>query len=422
MTSAVDSIHVDGRAARAGAAGRLSIVAGMALSVLLAGCRLDAAEEPAPAGMPPPPQVSVAEVVVRQVHQWDEFTGRIEAAETVDIRPRVSGYIEEVRYRDGAEVSRGDVLFVIDPRPYRAELARAEAELARAQAQYELARGEMERGRKLLGTSAISKELYDQRIAASSQSRAGVEAAEAALDRARLDLEFTEVRAPIGGRAGRAVVTAGNLVSAGETVLTTVVSIDPVYAYFEGDEQIYRHYKGLAGRGEGALAAMGNAVFVGLSDEQGYPHEGYMDFVDVQVNPETGTLRARAVLPNPDRYFTPGQFARVKLVGNGSFDAVLVDDKAILTDQDRRFVYVLGPDNRAMRRDVELGRVVDGLRIVTAGLGAGDRVIVHGVQKVFFPGMPVDPQEIAMGDPPAMPAMPAAEGGDAGVTSTEPQS
>lgn len=391
--------------------------AGTAAAVIAsAACTSDAAPE---TGHPPPPQVSVAEVVVQQVKHWDEFTGRVEAVESVEIRPRVSGYIEEVRYTEGAEVAKGDVLFVIDQRPYRAELARAEAELARARAQYELARSEMIRARKLLDSRSISVEQRDQRIAASSQAQAGMAAAEAALEVAKLDMQFTEVRSPISGRTSRARVTAGNLVNSGETILTTVVSLDPVYVYFEGDERFRLRYGRRSAPGAGP-----NTVLVGLSDEQGFPHEGYLDFVDNQIDPDTGTLRGRAVLANPDRTFIPGEFARVKLIGNESFEALLVDDRAILTDQDRRYVYVVGPDNLAQRRDVKLGRIYEGLRVVTDGLAAGDRVIVYGVQKVFFPGMPVDPQLIAMGDPPPPPAgLPAApeagnneaEGAEAGA-------
>lgn len=381
---------------------RLLAAAGIAAALTAAaGCNTDAAPEQGP---PPAPQVSVAGVSIKQVRDWDEFTGRIEAVESVEIRPRVSGYIEEIRYTEGAEVEKGDVLFVIDQRPYRAELNRAEAELARARAQYEVARSEMIRARKLLETRAISQEEHDQRIATSSQTQAGVAAAEAALETARLNMEFTEVRSPISGRTGRAWVTAGNLVNSGETVLTTVVSLDPVYVVFEGDERIQQRYSEMALAGGG-----GSAVLVGLSRDEGFPHQAYLDFVDNEVDPKTGTLRGRAVLANPERLFTPGVFARVRLLANETFSAMLVDDRAILTDQDRRYVYVVGEDNLAQRRDVQLGRTVDGLRIVKQGLIAGDRVIVHGVQKVFFPGMPVDPQTIAMGDPPPMPGGPPAE-------------
>ena len=389
-------------------------IAGLLLAVLaavvLTACGgSDAAE---PAGGMPPPTVSVAAAVERDVHASEEFTGRIEATGSVEIRPRVSGYIQRVNFREGSEVKKGDVLFVIDQRPYRAEVARTEAELARARAQAELGRSEVARAHKLVEARAISQGEFDQRVANEAQARANVRAAEAALDMARLDLEFTEVRAPIAGRAGQALVTEGNLVGPGATLLTTVVSLDPVYVYFQGDEQVFLRSADLAQPGKTAAAL---PVFVGLAHEEGFPHEGRLDFVDNQVDPATGTIRSRAVLSNADRRFTPGLFARVRLVGSSAIKAVLVDDKAILTDQDRKYVYVLGPENRALRRDIKVGRLVDGLRVVTEGVAAGDPVIVHGVQKVFFPGMPVQPQTVAMGDGPAAAAAPAlASNQDAG--------
>jgi multidrug efflux system membrane fusion protein len=364
-------------------------------ATILTGCGSEAAEH---GGMPPPPAVSVAEVLARDVNSSEEFTGRVEAAETVVIRPRVGGYIQRVRYDEGREVKKGDVLFVIDQRPYRAELARAQAEAARARAQATQAQSEKARAKTLLEVQAISQEEYDRMISNDAQFEAGVNAAEAAVEMARLNLEYTEVRSPIAGRAGRAQVTQGNLVEPGATVLTTVVSLTPVYVYFEGDEQVYLRSADLARQGAR------NKVFVGLANEQGYPHEGVLDFVDNQVNPQTGTIRGRAVLDNKDGAFTPGLFARVRLQGSQSHSALLVDDKAVLTDQDRKFVYVLGPENRALRKDITLGRTAEGLRVVSSGLQAGDRVIVHGVQKVFFPGMPVAPQQIAMGDPAPSPA------------------
>lgn len=393
------SIRSAGRSPLAGTALLLALVA-------LAGCSSQAATE----GGMPAPAVSVAPVLVKEVRQWDEFTGRIEAKESVELRPRVSGYIDKVNYVEGQEVNKGAVLFTIDPRPYRAALARADAELARARTQAELAQSEVARAQKLAEARAISAEEFDQRRAAAAQAAANVQAAQAAVDVARLDLEFTEVRAPIAGRAGRALVTAGNLVSAQPaTLLTTLVSLDPVFVYFEGDEQTYLRYNRMAREGERPSSRDArNPVRVGLATDTGYPHEGVVDFVDNQVDPTTGTIRARAVLDNADRVFTPGLFARVQLLGSGAFEAVLVDDKAVLTDQDRKYVYVLGPENRALRKDVQLGRMVDGLRVVRGGLESGDRVIVHGVQKVFFPGMPVQPMDIAMGDPPPAPSAPAA--------------
>lgn len=371
----------------------------LALSALVAAAVAACSSEAAPgATAPPPPEVSVAPVLSRQVSQWDAFTGRVAAVESVELRPRVSGYVQRVAYREGQEVRKGDLLFVIDQRPYRAALERALAGLERARSEARLAHAQTVRAEQLIEAKAISREEFETRKAATAQGDAGVRAAEAAVASARLDLAFTEVRSPIGGRAGRALVTEGNLAQADATLLTTVVSQDPMYVYFESDERTFLRYAELARKGE--RAGNHNPVRVGLASEDGYPHAGTVDFIDNQVDPDTGTIRARAVLRNPDRVFTPGLFARVQLEGSGRFKAMLVDDQAILTDQDRKYVYVLGPHNQAMRKDIVAGREVDGLRVVESGLSPQDKVIVHGVQKVFFPGMPVTPKQIAMGAPP----------------------
>ncbi|MGH8073554.1 MAG: efflux RND transporter periplasmic adaptor subunit [Lysobacter sp.] len=370
-------------------------IAAVLLTLGLSGCGSQAA----PGGAMPAPAVSVAQVVEKPVQQWDEFTGRIEAVKSVELRPRVSGYVESVAFEEGEEVAKGDLLFVIDPRPYKAALAQAEANLERARSESGLAKAQSTRAQTLVEAKAISREEAEARRAAASQGNAAVRAAEAAVASARLDLQFTEVRSPIDGRAGRAMITAGNLAQADATVLTSVVSLDPVHVYFEGDEQTYLHYRELSRSGDRADSS--NPVRVGLANENGFPHEGTVDFVNNQVDPATGTIRLRAVLPNPDRVFAPGLFARVQLAGGNESEALLIDDKAIMTDQDRKYVYVLGKDNTAMRKDVQLGDKADGLRVVTSGLTAKDKVIVHGVQKVFFPGMPVDPKTIAMGAPPA---------------------
>lgn len=363
------------------------------------------------ADMPPPPDVSVAQVLSRNVKQWDDFTGRVSAVETVELRPRVSGYVERVAYREGDEVRKGQLLFLIDQRPYRAALAQAEAQLERARSEARLARSQDVRAQTLIDAKAISREEFDTRKAATAQSDAVVRAAEAAVAAARLDLQFTEVRSPIDGRAGRALATVGNLAQADATTLTTVVSLDPVHVYFESDEQAFLRYAGLTRTGQ--RDATRNPVRVGLANETGHPHAGTVDFIDNQVDPATGTIRARAVLPNPDRVFTPGLFARVQLEGSAEFKALLIDDKAVLTDQDRKYVYVLGPGNTAVRRDVVLGRTIEipgsgprqALRVVQSGLTAQDKVIVNGVQKVFFPGMPVKPQTVAMAGNATKPAV-----------------
>ncbi|MFC3660376.1 efflux RND transporter periplasmic adaptor subunit [Luteimonas notoginsengisoli] len=368
------------------------------IAVVVSAC---GSSEAAPgAGMPPPPEVSVATVLSKSVHQWDTFNGRVTAVESVELRPRVSGYVQRVAFDEGQEVKKGELLFVIDPRPYRAALDKAQAQLQRARAEAKLAQAQDARAQALIEAKAISREEFETRKAATAQGDAGVRAAEAAVAAAALDLQFTQVRAPINGRIGRAMVTEGNLAQADATLLTTLVSQDPMYVYFESDEQTYLRYGELARKGERTRSS--NPVRVGLANETGFPHEGTVDFVDNQVDPATGTIRARAVLPNADRSLTPGLFARVQVQGSGEFKAMLIDDKAVLTDQDRKYVYVLGADNKAVRKDVQLGRMIDGLRVVESGLGPKDKVIVHGVQKVFMPGMPVAPKTIAMGaDAPA---------------------
>jgi len=373
----------------------LALATSITLALAIAGCGSQASTG---AAMPPPPEVSVANVLSKQVRQWDDFTGRVAAVESVELRPRVSGYVQRVAYEEGQEVNKGDLLFVIDPRPYQAVLDRARADLERARSEARLAQAQDVRAQTLIEAQAISREEFETRKATTSGSNAAVRAAEAAVAAAQLDLQFTQVRSPINGRAGRAAVTEGNLAQADATLLTTVVSQDPVFVYFESDEQSFLRYNEMARKGERSDTR--NAVRVGLASETGYPHQGTVDFVDNQVDPRTGTIRARAVLKNPDRLFTPGLFARVQLEGSGDFKAMLIDDKAVLTDQDRKYVYVLGPKNAAVRKDIVLGRSIDGLRVVESGLAPADKVIVHGVQKVFFPGMPVSPKQIAMGAPP----------------------
>jgi len=381
-------------------------VSALALAILTA-CSGSHAEE---AGAPPAPEVSAAPVLVKQVSQWDEFSGRVEAVENVDLRPRVSGYIDKVNYIEGQEVKKGDVLFTIDARSYQAEYDRARAEVARARTQSTLARGESDRAKRLSEQQAISTETWEQRRAASDQAGAQVQAAQAALDAAALNLEFTKVRAPINGRAGRAMVTAGNLVSAGDaaSVLTTLVSLDKVHVYFDADEATFLRYAQMARKGERPSERDESLpVRIGLSGEQGFPHEGKVDFLDNQVTRSTGTIRVRALLDNADREFTPGLFARVQLLGSGQFQAMLIDDRAVLTDQDRKYVYVVDKDGKAQRRDIALGRSAEGLRIVENGLAAGDKVIVDGVQKVFMPGMPVQAKPVAMQSGTAPAAAPA---------------
>ena len=362
----------------------------VALASLLAACNKSA---PPP---PPPPAVTVAPAVGREVNEWDEFTGRIEAVDRVEVRPRVSGYIQRVAFKEGSDVRKGDVLFVIDQREYRAALDRAEADLARAKTQYELSRSESERAQGLIKENAISREEYDARTSGAAQAEAAIKAAQAAVEQARLNLEWSVVRAPISGKVSRAEVTQGNLVQDGETLLTTVVSLDPIYVYFESDEQAYLAYTGLDSAGARKKPRnTRDPVRMGLANEQGYPHLGYLDFIDNSLDPRTGTIRARAVFSNKDRLFTPGLFARVQLIESGTINAVLVRDGAIGTDQDRKFVYVLKPDSTIDYRGVELGRIVDGLRIIRKGLTPGELVVINGLQRVR-PGVKVTPTVTTM--------------------------
>jgi RND family efflux transporter MFP subunit len=367
------------------------------LSFLLSGCGADAAADSP--GARSAPQVTVAAALLRKVAESAEFTGRFEAVEGVEIRPRVSGYVSRVAFSEGSDVRKGTVLFVIDPRPYRAERDRAAAQLAQARAQLVLARSERERATKLLAQHAISREEYDTRFAQREEAEASVAAAQATLDAATLNLGFTRVTAPISGRISRARVTRGNFVNSGQTVLTTLVSLDPIYVSFDGDEQEYLEYIEQARATAGTSNAPRSRVQVGLANESDYPHSGTLVFVDNALDPMTGTIRSRALLANPDRRFTPGLFARIKLIGSSQRDAVLVNDSAIGTDQTERYVLVLAKGNRLESRPVRLGPLVDGLRLVEAGLHAGELVVVNGLQRVR-PGAEVSPLRAAMGEGP----------------------
>jgi RND family efflux transporter MFP subunit len=368
---------------------------------LLAAC---AAPVPPP---PPPPQVTVAPALARQVDEYDEFTGRLEAVDAVEVRPRVSGYVQRVAFSQGSEVRRGDVLFVIDPRPYEAELDRAAAELQRVRSQAELARSEVERARTLVDKQAISREEFESRTSAVQEAAASIRAAESAVARARLDLEWTRVRAPIDGRVGRAEVTEGNLVqggAAGATRLTTLVSVDPIYLSFETDERTYLKHGLVRAVANAASSGQGRAVQMALAGDTTFAREGRLDFVDNQLDVATGTVRARAVFPNRDRSLAPGLFARVRLAGSARTQAVLIRDAAVGTDQDRKFVLVLKPDSTVEYRRVTLGPLAEGLRIVADGLTAGERVVVNGLQRAR-PGARVSATERPMTGDSTAPAL-----------------
>lgn len=366
-------------------------------------------------GMPPPPQVNVAQVVQKKVKLWDEFSGRIEAVETVELRPRVSGYLAAVHFHEGSEVSRGQLLFSIDDREYRAAVESARANLARAQSRVALARTELARSERLIKEQATSQGELDQRRGELQQALADAGSMQAAVTQAELNLSFTRITSPINGRIGAAMVKPGNLVSPGSSLLSTVVTMDPIYVTFEGDEQVYLKYQAMSQNGQRPSSRDArNPVQVGLANETGYPHKGEMVFVDNQLNPGTGTIRAKAELSNADGVFTPGLYARVRLLGSGEQTVMLIHEMAVSTDQDRKFVYVLGDKNSTVRKDVVLGESVDGLRVVRKGLDPKDIVVVNGVRKIFFPGAPVNPNTVPMDKPDQAPPAPANQAAQAG--------
>lgn len=358
----------------------------LALAVLLTGCE---AQSDAAVAMPPPP-VDVAEVLEEPVTLWESFTGRVESPDTVDLRPRVTGYITEVAFEEGQLVEEGDLLFQIDPRPYRARAESARADLAIAESQLELARSEASRAESLWESRAISREEFDQRQSAFTSAAARVASAQAVLDTAKLDLRFTKVTAPVSGRTGRALVTRGNLANADQSLLTTLVSVDPLYVYFEANETAAASAQNLLTDGKFP------AVRVSLGADSRRQYRGQLDFIDNRLNTGTGTLQYRAVLDNPGNVIRPGQFARVEMPVAERESALLVQRKAVLADQDRRFVYVVDENNRAVPRHVTSGRQVGGLLVIEEGLVRGELVIINGVQKVFGAGMEVSPQLIAM--------------------------
>jgi RND family efflux transporter MFP subunit len=369
----------------------LAVIASAALSA----CSRTSAQ----AGAPPLPQVTAAEVISRDLTEWDEFTGRLEAVNTVAVRPRVSGYVAAVRFDEGAIVSRGDLLFVIDPRPFQAEVDRLRAELLRARATIQRATSELQRAERLKAENAISHEELDRRSAFAQESAAQAAAVEATLRAAELNLEFTRVTAPISGRVGRAIVTEGNLVSTGPgeaTLLTTVVSLDPIYASFDADEETFLRYGELARAGKRASARQsGLPIQMALAGDEAFPREGKMDFLDNQMDPTTGTIGARAIFRNTDLSLTPGLFIRLRLPGTARYRGLLIQDRAVGTDLDKRFVLVVNAAKEIEHRVVTLGPIVDGLRVVRTGLNAGDVVVVNGLQRVR-PGAKVDVTAVAM--------------------------
>ncbi len=342
---------------------------------------------------PPATPVSVATVAQREVATWNEFSGRLEAVERVDLRSRVAGTVQSVHFREGALVGKGDLLVTIDPAPYAAEVERAEAQVVAAQARQSFTKSELERAQRLLDERAIAQREHDERANALREADANLRAAQAALQSARLNLSWTQVRAPVAGRVGKLEITTGNLVSAGPgaPVLTTLVSVSPIYASFDADEQVVA--SALQGGNRNRLDRI--PVQMGTAAHEDTPLKGQLQWVDNQVDARSGTVRVRAQFDNRDGALMPGQFARLRMGQPVSHAALLVSERAIGTDQDKKFVIVVDADNKAQWRAVTLGAHADGLRIVTDGLAAGERVVVNGLQRVR-PGMLVAPQQVAM--------------------------
>ncbi|HEY8649328.1 MAG TPA: efflux RND transporter periplasmic adaptor subunit [Chthoniobacterales bacterium] len=361
------------------------------LSILLtaAGCKKKSAPQQAP--LP----VNVVTVVEKEVNEWDEFTGRLEAVESVEIRPRVSGYITEIHFEAGAIIKKGDLLYVIDPRPYQADFDRAAAEFERAQAQLKLSQIELDRAKELRAKNTISASEFDQKAATYQGSSAAARSAEAAKNSAALNLEFTQIKSPIDGRVSDARITLGNLVQPGagpESVLTTVVSVDPIYAKIDADENAVLKYVKLSSEGKRVSARTKKIpAFVELGNETDFPHEGDIDFVDNRLDPGTGTVRARVVLKNWNpALITPGFFARVRIAGATPYRAALIADKVISSQQGLKYAFVVKPDNTIERRTLETGTIFEGKRIVKSGLKDGEKVVSTRLQMVQ-PGMHVTP-------------------------------
>jgi multidrug efflux system membrane fusion protein len=368
----------------------LFICLGLCLLLLTeTGCKKASAPQQGP--LP----VNVVTVIEKEVNEWDEFTGRLEAVESVEIRPRVSGYITEIHFEAGAIIKKGDLLYVIDPRPYQADFDRAAAEFERTQSQLKLAEIELDRAKDLRAKNTISASEFDQKAATYQGSSAASRSAEAAKNSAALNLEFTQIKSPIDGRVSDARITLGNLVQPGagpESVLTTVVSVDPIYAKVDADENAVLKYVKLSEEGKRVSARTDKiAAFVELGNETDFPHEGYIDFVDNRLDPGTGTVRARVVLKNWNpALITPGFFARVRIAGATPYRAALIDDKVISSQQGLKYAFVVKPDNTLERRTLETGTIFEGKRIVKSGLKDGEKVVSTRLQLVQS-GMHVTP-------------------------------
>jgi len=378
--------------------GLTAVLAIGAAVLVLPGVEAGASNPPADAA-PPAVPVSVAAVAERQVNAWAEFSGRLEAVERVDVRSRVAGAVRAVHFREGALVKQGDLLVTIDPAPYAAEVDRAQAQVASAQARSAYTRSELERARRLWSEQAIAQRELDERVNAGLEAEASLRAAQAALQSARLNLSYTQVRAPVAGRVGRIEITVGNLVSAGPgaPVLTNLVSVSPIYASFDADEQVIaRALRDLGDAGSPVRGGLERIpVQMGTALADGTPHVGRLQLIDNQVDARSGTVRVRAAFDNRDGALMPGQFARIRMGQARADTALLVSERAVGTDQNKRYVLVVDGDNKAQYREVTLGGPVDGLRVVTSGLKAGERIVVNGLQHIR-PGAVVAPQAVEM--------------------------
>jgi len=374
---------------------RILVKLGMMIAaggLLVTGCQKSA---PGPAGgPPPPPPVTVNQPTLKEVVEWDQYQGRVEAVDSVEVRARVNGYLQSVNFKDGDEVKQGDLLFVIDRRPYQAELDRAEADLLQARTRFELASNDMARAGRLLKAKAISEEEADSRSKAEREAAAAIQSSLASVEMAKLNMEYSGVTAPISGRIGRKMITVGNLVNGNQgesTLLATIVSMDPIYCYFDVDEGAILKYQQLAREGkEDTLNGGKVRCEIELGNETGFPHKGLLDFVDNRVDPGTGTLRVRGLFPNPDRVLQPGFFVRARVPGSSKYPALLIPDQAVGTDQSQKFVYTVDDNDTVHYAPVSLGPLADGMRVVRAGLHSNDWVVVNGLMTIR-PGAKVSP-------------------------------
>lgn len=368
------------------------IIIGVLLAGLLSGCDT----KPATSTNPPPlPSVTVSKPIQKSITEWDEYTGRFEALKTVGVRARVSGFIDSIHFKDGQIVKEGDLLFVIDQRPYKLAVDQAKSDLERARAKLEIATADVERGTPLISHQTLTAREFDTRRSTQRDAAGGVGAAEAALKQAELNLEWSEVRAPIAGRISDRRVDAGNLITGGQsgaTLLTVIVSLDPIHFIFDGSESDFLHYLRLAAAGgRRSSRDVQNPVAVRLADETDFKHTGRMDFVDNVINPKTGTIRGRAIFDNKDGLLTPGFFGRLRLYG-GETQAFLIPDSAILSDQASKIVFTVAEDGTVGIKKVELGPIVDGLRVVRSGLAPKDRIVIEGLARAR-PGQKVKAED-----------------------------